>query len=77
MSDHETPREYDLLSMQQIADLLGVSHHTVPQWRKRDHIKFPPPDVQAPQPRSTPMWYWGTVEKWAEVHRPKLLPKEG
>ena len=54
----ETPKEYDLLSMQQIADLLGVSHHTVPQWRKREKLNFPPPDVKAPGKRTTPMWYF-------------------
>lgn len=69
----EVPKEYDLVVVIEIAELLGVSHWTVRQWRKREHLEFPPPDIKAPGLRTTPMWYWKTVREWALIYRPKNL----
>ena len=73
MTKPETPKEYDLLAATQIAELLGVSRHTVDQWRKRDYLEFPPHDIKAPGLRTTPMWYWKSIREWALIHRPKNL----
>ncbi len=69
----ETPMEYDLVVVIEIAELLGVSRSTVEQWRKRDYLEFPKPDIKPPGLRTTPLWYWKTIREWALIYRPKNL----
>lgn len=51
----------ELVSTQEIADLLGVRRSTVHMWRQRD-LDFPEPDWHL---SIGPVWMWHRVEDWA------------
>lgn len=62
-----------LLTLEEIADRLGVSVNTLRQWRyTRTYLEFPPPDLKGPKRHDSPYWYWSTIETWMNRHRPDL-----
>lgn len=63
-----------LLNTRAVAKRLGVSVHTLRQWRyNREYLEFPEPDIKGEDAWDSPYWEWKTVERWAKQHRPELL----
>lgn len=63
----------DLVTMNEIADRIGVSIATIRQWRyNRSYLEFPQPDIKGPGRNDQPYWNWSTIEAWINSHRPDL-----
>lgn len=64
----------ELLTTKEVATQLGVSVHTIRQWRyNRPYLEFPQPDVKGPAASDMPYWKQTTITRWVKKHRPDLL----
>ena len=59
----------DMLTIAQVAELVGVERRTIDQYRQRGTI--PPPDGTLGR---TPWWHRATIEEWMRTRPPRGRP---